>query len=109
MDIQVARGSAFALWSLSKSRRNKAIIHEANSTELLAKLARINHPSVLIPVIGTLQECASNKTYCIAMQSDSLIEDFVHHLETSNRQLKMLCALAIFHLCEEEQARVAVR
>ena len=53
--IRVARGSAYALWSLSKSRRNKLCIKRAGGLPLLARLVKMKHPSVLIPVIGTLQ------------------------------------------------------
>ena len=53
--IRVARGSAYALWSLSKSRRNKHCIKRAGGLPLLARLVKMKHPSVLIPVIGTLQ------------------------------------------------------
>ena len=57
--------------------------------------------SILIPVIGTLQECASEKSYCLAMQSEGMIEDLVRNLSSSNQQLKMLCASAIFRFVIE--------
>ena len=60
---QVAKGAAFALWSLSKSMKNKKKIAEVNGLPLLARLVRMKHTSVLIPAIGTLQECASNREY----------------------------------------------
>ena len=37
LELQVARGSAFALWSLSKSERNKKIIKESNGLTYLAR------------------------------------------------------------------------
>ena len=40
LELQVARGSAFALWSLSKSERNKVIIRKSNGLELLSSLSR---------------------------------------------------------------------
>lgn len=55
--IQVARGAAYALWSLSKSTRNKQKIKKAGGLPLLAKLSKMRHTSILIPVIGTLQVC----------------------------------------------------
>lgn len=36
LPVKVARGSAFALWSLSKSERNKAVIKKAGGLPLLA-------------------------------------------------------------------------
>ena len=53
--IKVARGAAHALWALSKSKRNKAVIKRAGGLPLLAKLVKMRHISILIPVIGTLQ------------------------------------------------------
>ena len=68
--IRVARGSAYALWSLSKSRRNKLCIKRAGGLPLLARLVKMKHPSVLIPVIGTLQvngawELIASKQNCL--------------------------------------------
>ena len=36
LPVKVARGSAFALWSLSKSERNKAVIKKSGGLPLLA-------------------------------------------------------------------------
>ena len=55
--FQVARGASFALWSLSKSSRNKQKIKKAGGLPLLAKLSKMRHTSILIPVVGTLQVC----------------------------------------------------
>ncbi|XP_059095176.1 outer dynein arm-docking complex subunit 2-like isoform X1 [Tigriopus californicus] len=107
--LQVARGSAFALWSLSKSKRNKLCIKKAGGLPLLARLVKLRQTSILIPVIGTLQECASEKSYCLAMQSEGMIEDLVRNLSNPNPKLKMLCASAIFRLAEEKESRQLVR
>ena len=108
--IKVARGAAHALWALSKSKRNKAVIKRAGGLPLLAKLVKMRHISILIPVIGTLQECASEKAYCLAiMQSEGMIADLVKHLGTDSHKLKMLCASAIFRLAEENDSRDLVR
>ncbi len=59
IDISVARAGAMALWSCSKSTKNKNAIRKAGGIPLLAKLLKSNNESMLIPVVGTLQECAS--------------------------------------------------
>ena len=60
--------------------------------------------------IGTLQECASEKAYCLAiMQSEGMIADLVRNLDTDSPKLKMLCASAIFRLAEEDDSRELVR
>lgn len=58
-DVEVARCGALALWSCSKTTRNKAAMRKAGVIPLLAKLLKSTHENMLIPVVGTLQECAS--------------------------------------------------
>ena len=58
-DLEVARCGAQALWSCSKSKKNKAAIFRARAVPLLAKLLHSENEDVLVPVVGTLQECAS--------------------------------------------------
>ncbi len=58
-DIEVARCGALALWSLSKSKKNKHEMRRAGVIPLLASLIKSPHESMCIPVVGTLQECAS--------------------------------------------------
>ena len=56
----VARSGALALWSCSRSERNKLVMRRAGLIPLLAKLLKSNKPDMVIPVVGTLQECASD-------------------------------------------------
>jgi armadillo repeat-containing protein 4 len=58
-DIEVARCGALALWSLSKSKKNKNEMRHSGVIPLLAALLKSPHESMCIPVVGTLQECAS--------------------------------------------------
>ena len=58
-DIEVACTGAMALWSCSKSKRNKQAMRKAGAIPLLAKLLKSENTDMLIPVVGTLQECAS--------------------------------------------------
>lgn len=57
--MEVARCGALALWSCSKSNANKEAIRQAGGIPLLAHLLKTSHENMLIPVVGTLQECAS--------------------------------------------------
>lgn len=63
-DIEVARCGALALWSCSKSTRNKEAIRKAGGIQLLGRLLKSPHENILIPVVGTLQECASEVRKC---------------------------------------------
>lgn len=58
-DVEVARCGVLALWSCSKSTRNKEAIRKAGGIPLLGRLLKLPHENMLIPVVGTLQECAS--------------------------------------------------
>jgi hypothetical protein len=59
LDMNVARAGALALWSCSKSTKNKLAIRKAGGIPLLARLLKSTNEAMLIPVVGTLQECAS--------------------------------------------------
>ncbi|XP_030044879.1 armadillo repeat-containing protein 4-like [Microcaecilia unicolor] len=95
-DIEVARCGALALWSCSKSTRNKEAIRKAGGIPLLARLLKSPHANMLIPVVGILQECASEPTYRLAIKTERMIEDIVKNLTSENEELQMHCASAIF-------------
>lgn len=72
LEADVARCGALALWSCSKSTKNKQAIRKAGGIPLLARLLKSNNEAMLIPVVGTLQECATEvrTTYsCNAVKS----------------------------------------
>ncbi|KAJ7395879.1 hypothetical protein BTVI_150851 [Pitangus sulphuratus] len=58
-DTEIARCGALALWSCSKSTKNKKAIRKAGGIPLLATWLKCSDANILIPVVGTLQECAS--------------------------------------------------
>lgn len=58
-DVDVARCGALALWSCSHSRHNKQAMRKAGVIPLLARLLKSTNEEMLIPVVGTLQECAT--------------------------------------------------
>ncbi|KAK5603323.1 hypothetical protein CRENBAI_010018 [Crenichthys baileyi] len=108
-DLEVARCGASALWSCSKSTKNKEAIRRAGGIPLLGRLLRSPHENMLVPVVGTLQECASQETYRVAIQTEGMMEDLVKNLKSDNEELQMLCASAIFKCAENQQTRDLVR
>uniref|UniRef100_A0A3B5B5K6 Armadillo repeat containing 4 n=1 Tax=Stegastes partitus TaxID=144197 RepID=A0A3B5B5K6_9TELE len=108
-DVEVARCGVLALWSCSKSRKNKEAIRKAGGIPLLGRLLKSPHANMLIPVVGTLQECASEESCRIAIQTKGMIKDLVKNLRSDNEELQMHCASAIFKCAEEEQTRDLVR
>ncbi|CAK6952038.1 outer dynein arm-docking complex subunit 2 [Scomber scombrus] len=108
-DVEVARCGALALWSCSKSTKNKEAIRKAGGIPLLGRLLKSPHENMLIPVVGTLQECASEESYRIAIQTEGMIKDLVKNLSSDNDKLQMHCASAIFKCAEDKQTRDLVR
>ncbi|XP_034718241.1 armadillo repeat-containing protein 4 isoform X2 [Etheostoma cragini] len=108
-DVEVARCGALALWSCSKSTKNKEAIRKAGGIPLLGRLLKSPHENMLIPVVGTLQECASEESYRSAIQTEGMIKDLVKNLSSNNDELQMHCASAIFKCAEDKQTRDLVR
>ena len=67
IDIDVARAGALALWSCSKSTKNKIAIRNAQGIPLLARLLKSHNENMLIPLVGTLQECATEVKFSAAL------------------------------------------
>ncbi|XP_059145279.1 outer dynein arm-docking complex subunit 2-like isoform X1 [Physella acuta] len=109
MSVEVARCGALALWSCSKSKKNKEAMRKAGAIPLLAKLLKSEHENMLIPVVGTLQECASEPSYGLAIRTEGMVEDLVKNLKSSNTELQMHCASAIFKCAVEKETRDLVR
>ncbi|XP_060147548.1 outer dynein arm-docking complex subunit 2 isoform X3 [Globicephala melas] len=108
-DGEVARCGALALWSCSKSYANKEAIRRAGGIPLLARLLKTSHENMLIPVVGTLQECASEENYRAAIKAERIIETLVKKLNSENKQLQKHCAMAIYQCAEDEETRELVR
>ncbi|KFP89919.1 Armadillo repeat-containing protein 4, partial [Apaloderma vittatum] len=108
-DTELARCGALALWSCSKSTKNKEAIRKAGGIPLLARWLRCSHTNILIPVVGTLQECASEPSYRLAIRTEGMIENLVKNLSSKHEELQMQCARAIFKCAEDKETRDLVR
>ena len=71
-------------------------MQRAGAIPLLAKRLKSPHENMLIPVVGTLQECASEPSYRLAIRTEGMIEDLVKNLKSETDELQMHCASAIF-------------
>jgi len=110
-DSRVARSGALALWTCSKSAKNKSAIMKAGAIPHLAKLLKIEDEDkylTLVPVVGTLQECASDPTYRAVIRQAGMVQDLVINLHCNNEELQMHCASAIFKCAEDEPTRQLV-
>ncbi|XP_041825021.1 outer dynein arm-docking complex subunit 2 isoform X6 [Melanotaenia boesemani] len=108
-DMEVARCGALALWSCSRSTKNKEAIRKAGGIPLLGRLLKSPHENMLIPVVGTLQECASKENCRVIIHTEGMVKDFVKNLSSDSDELQMHCASAIFKCAEDKQTRDLVR
>jgi hypothetical protein len=71
----VARAGAKALWSISQSKKNRDTMRKAGCVRLLARLLKSVHGDVVVPIMGTLQQCASEVIYLsmVRMSQDSSV------------------------------------
>lgn len=61
-EVRVAQAGAKALWSISQSKKNRDEMRKAGCVRLLARLLKSIHGDVVVPIMGTLQQCASEVT-----------------------------------------------
>ncbi|XP_062235056.1 outer dynein arm-docking complex subunit 2 [Platichthys flesus] len=108
-DVEVAHCGVLALWSCSKCNRNKEAIRVAGGIPLLGRLLKSPDVNMLIPVVGTLQECASEECYRIAIKNEDMIKDLVQNLSSDNNELQRHCASAIFKCAEDKETSDLVR
>lgn len=57
--LSMATAGARALWSLSESRHNKEIMRRSGVVPLMARLLQSIHIDVVVPIMGCVQQCAS--------------------------------------------------
>lgn len=57
--VEVVRGCAKAIWSLSRSTRNKEALRRTGCVKLLARLLHSVHEDIIVYTMGTIQQCAS--------------------------------------------------
>ncbi|XP_046859302.1 outer dynein arm-docking complex subunit 2-like [Xenia sp. Carnegie-2017] len=102
----VATSSVKALWSCCRySKRCRIALLKTGGVKYLEKLVVLDDESLLVPVVGLIQECCIEKNFRKAVQHTSVIETVVNHLKRENLELKTYCALAIFKCGEEKNTR----
>nr|XP_021145693.1 armadillo repeat-containing protein 4 isoform X2 [Columba livia] len=108
-DTEIARCGALALWSCSRSVKNKEAIRKAGGIPLLARWLKCSDANIVIPVVGTLEECASEPSYRLAIRTEGMIEYLVKNLSSEHEELQMHSASAIFKCGEDKETRDLVR
>uniref|UniRef100_A0A182NFE7 Armadillo repeat-containing domain-containing protein n=1 Tax=Anopheles dirus TaxID=7168 RepID=A0A182NFE7_9DIPT len=105
--LDMARAGARALWSLSESRHNKELMCKSGIVPLMGRLLKSVHIDVVVPTMGTIQQCASQANYQLAITTEGMIFDIVSHLTSDNLDLKRQCSSAIFK-CASDKIRASL-
>lgn len=63
LQINMARAGAQALCSLSESKPNKETMRKYGLVQLMSRLLKSVHTDLIVPVMGTCQNCASEVIY----------------------------------------------
>ncbi|XP_067625312.1 armadillo repeat-containing protein gudu [Eurosta solidaginis] len=107
--LYMARAGARALWSLSLSRHNKELMRKSGVVPLMARLLKSCHTDVVIPIMGTIQECASQPKFQLAITTEGMIADIVTHLHSDSLDLKTEGSTAIYKCAFDQTTRDLVR
>ncbi|KAF5307658.1 hypothetical protein FQR65_LT06713 [Abscondita terminalis] len=108
--VLIAKAAARALWSVSQSAKNVHVMMKTGSVTLLARLLKSAHIDVIIPTVGTLSQCANNPHYQLAIETQEMLKDVVHHLSTTEySSLRRYCAEIIFKCSANPVSRDQVR
>lgn len=104
-DFKLLRNACSALWSCSKCRKNIQAIRAAGAVPILGTLLVNGQDDVILPVMGIIQECASEPLFREDICRKGMLEAIVHHLRKGDTTLKTLCATALFKCAEDETSR----
>ncbi|KAF3421074.1 hypothetical protein E2986_04965 [Frieseomelitta varia] len=107
--VAVAIGCAKVLDSLSSSPKVRVTLHKFGVVKHMERFLKSHHTSLVIPMVGTVQQCASEDRFRKAFETTNIISDVVRHLQSDNVKLKENCALAIFKCGPNKVARDMVR
>ncbi|KZC04660.1 Armadillo repeat-containing protein 4 [Dufourea novaeangliae] len=107
--VIVAIACAKVLDSLSSSPKVKEELRKHGVVNIMERFLKSKHTSLVIPMMGTVQQCASLAVYRKAFENTSIIYAVVRHLKNDDIKLKENCALAIFNCGPNKVARDVVR
>ncbi|XP_003396822.2 armadillo repeat-containing protein gudu isoform X1 [Bombus affinis] len=107
--VAVAIGCAKVLDSLSSSPKVRDVLHKFGVVKLMERFLKSHHTSLVVPMMGAVQQCAIKNVFRKAFETTDIICDVVRHLQSDNIKLKENCALAIFKCGTNKIARDMVR
>ncbi|XP_055299330.1 armadillo repeat-containing protein gudu [Sitodiplosis mosellana] len=109
LQVNMACAGAQALCSLSESKPNKETMRKFGLVPLMSRLLKSVHIDLIVPIMGTCQNCASEENFQIAVISENMVENIVYHLYSDNLDIKLQCSLAIFKCASNRTVSDMVR
>ncbi|XP_029038268.1 armadillo repeat-containing protein gudu isoform X1 [Osmia bicornis bicornis] len=108
--VAVAIGCAKVLDSVSSSPKVKEELYKYGVVKLMERFLKSTCTSLIIPMMGTVQQCAILNVFQKAFEQTDIMPNVVRHLKkTDDVKLKENCALAIFNCGTNKVARDIVR
>ncbi|XP_076658827.1 armadillo repeat-containing protein gudu [Halictus rubicundus] len=107
--VSVAIACAKVLDSLSRSPKVKEELRKYGVVKIMERFLKSKHTSLVIPMMGTVQQCATMPVFREAFEDTNVVYSVVHHLKNADIKLKENCALAIFNCGPNQVARNIVR
>ncbi|XP_033325285.1 armadillo repeat-containing protein gudu [Megalopta genalis] len=107
--MSVAIACAKVLDSLSSSPKIKEELRKHGAVKIMERFLKSKHTSLVIPMMGSVQQCAVMPIFRDAFEETSIMYSVVHHLKNDDIKLKENCALAIFNCGPNKIARDIVR
>ncbi|XP_065185436.1 outer dynein arm-docking complex subunit 2-like isoform X2 [Sycon ciliatum] len=107
--FEVKKAGALGLWRCSVGTKNKSAIYHAKTFSHLGKLLTSTQEELLIPVVGTIQECTVQPRFQLLMRSEGMVPELVKLFSSTNQELQDLAANAVFKAAEHEDVRRQVR
>lgn len=83
LQVNMACAGAYALYSLSESKPNKEVMRKCGLVPLMSRLLKSVHIDLIIPIMGTCQNCSSEVNKFIIYVFTNFVV-FVTQIKTFN-------------------------
>ncbi len=87
---EVARCGALALWSCTKSSKNRSALVRAGGVPLLAQLLKSQNTPLLVPVVSIIEVCAEDPAFRELVRTANMIPDIVRSIDSSDPSLQVM-------------------
>ena len=108
--LEVKKAGALGLWRCSLATKNKSAIFHAKTFSIFGTLLSADQDEdLLVPVVGTIQECTIQARFQLLMRTEGMVPALVQLFNSSNLELRDMAASAVFRAGEQDDVRQQVR